>query len=117
MLGRSRSTTSALLTALVILASLVVPLAGPAVANHPANVCLDVQPEDDTNPISNSPATGAEDNRHVLTATLRSTIDASASPPTAFVTCEGSGTGANTTTVNAATPVNIDFEFVGARPG
>jgi protocatechuate 3,4-dioxygenase beta subunit len=46
----------------VLIAALMVPMAGVAQANHPAGSCLDLSPETDSNPLNTS---------HVLTATLR----------------------------------------------
>ena len=46
----------------VLIAALMVPMAGVAQANHPAGSCLDLSPETDSNALNTS---------HVLTATLR----------------------------------------------
>jgi hypothetical protein len=87
--GRTRS--AAVVVASLVFLAVMVPLAAPAVANHP-NACLDLAPETATNPA------GSE---HDITATLR-TISAGCTG--AAVTPHSGGGGG---------PVNIDFEITG----
>ncbi|HEY7875721.1 MAG TPA: Ig-like domain-containing protein [Actinomycetota bacterium] len=87
--GKSRLLAATMVTALVVL---LLPLATPAVANHP-NACLDVTPE------TSSGATGTT---HTLTATLRT------------LTGSPAGSGCTQGPINATNgPVAIDFEITG----
>lgn len=58
-----RSARLAFFLIVVLALGLALPFAPPASANHPANTCLDVEPEEDTNPTGST---------HSVTATLRS---------------------------------------------
>ncbi|MDQ4026400.1 MAG: hypothetical protein M3217_13075, partial [Actinomycetota bacterium] len=87
-----RRTSTALVVASFVFPALMVPLATPAVANHP-NACLDLSPETDTNPAGAS---------HEITATLR-TISASCTGAPVTPNSGGGGGG----------PVNVDFEITG----
>lgn len=89
-LGRARFV--AFLSLLGLLLALSVPFAPRAAANHPADACLDVAPETDTNPTGTT---------HTVTATLR-TNGTDASP------CDSSETARTTTG-----PVTINFEITG----
>jgi hypothetical protein len=98
--------SSALLVALLTLTALIVPVAGPALANHPSNTCLDVEPDDDENPVGSN---------HVMVAKLRSTAPSTTTGPVA--TCEGTGQGtpSGDATNSGASGVNIDFEITGVN--
>jgi hypothetical protein len=102
---------AALVAALFLLFALIVPLASPAIANHPANTCLDVEPEMDSNPTTNSDATPDADNQHTLTATLRSTAS-TGTPPLPPTSCEAGPQGPAAVNVTGS-PVNIHFEVTG----
>ena len=84
------------ITALIGLWALMVPFTGPAVANHPANSCLDLSPEIDSNPTGTS---------HVVTATLGTITGTPGNEQ-----CTTSAT-----TVQPATtgPLKISFEVAG----
>jgi hypothetical protein len=79
-------------------------LALPAHANHPSGSCLDVSPEQDTNP------TGAT---HTVTATLRA---GDSSVPIA-PECPGgaSDESSNAASTNATSPVVVNFEITGTN--
>ncbi|HWC14580.1 MAG TPA: hypothetical protein VG929_08285 [Actinomycetota bacterium] len=85
---RSRFSRAGAALAAIVLILTVLPLAGTATASHPANSCLDVEPETDTNPIGTA---------HVLTATLRTLSG-------------GQCTGA---VVNATSQTTINFDIDG----
>lgn len=90
----------ALLLALAMIVALVVPFTGAAMANHPSNTCLDVEPEDVDRPVGTL---------HTMTATLRSTSNT--------LSCEQTPTGDRPAAVNvtSASGVNIDFEITGVN--
>lgn len=99
---RTYRTPTAITVVMLVLLSLTVPLVGTATANHPANTCLDLSPETDTNPVGTV---------HRITATLR-TIAA----PTAGETnlCDQDD-AARPLQAPTNGPVQIDFEIVGAN--
>ncbi|HYP23252.1 MAG TPA: hypothetical protein VEV43_06745, partial [Actinomycetota bacterium] len=77
------------------LAAMAVPSAPTALANHPANTCLDLEPEVDSNPTGTA---------HTITATVRTIAGAGQG---SFGTCTGPAP-----TFSGGT-VNIDFEVSG----
>ncbi len=83
-----RTNRSAVLFAAVFLAAFVFPFGGAALANHPANSCLDVEPET---------AEGKVGDTYTLTATLRTLVN-------------GECTGAE---LEPTTPVTVNFEITG----
>ena len=83
-----RTNRSTLLMAVVLFAAFVFPFGGAALANHPADSCLDVEPET---------AEAKVGDTHTITATLRTLVD-------------GECTGAE---LEATTPVTVNFEITG----
>ncbi len=83
-----RTNRSSLLIAAVFFAAFAVPFGGVALANHPANSCIDLEPET---------AEVTAGGRHTITATLK-TLE------------NGECTGAE---VQPTTPVVINFEITG----
>ncbi|MDQ4064641.1 MAG: Ig-like domain-containing protein, partial [Actinomycetota bacterium] len=79
------------LTTVLVLALIAGAFAAPAaIANHPANTCLDVEPETDTNPAGTT---------HTVTATLRTTVNNN--------NCTGAAVQ------NTGSAVEISFELSG----
>ena len=81
--------------ALVLLLGTIITFTLPAMANHPAGSCLDLEPEADTNPTGTS---------HTVTATLR-TGTGGVEP-----SCPDGGTGNE---VRPTADVIVDFEITG----
>ena len=98
-----RTNRSALLIAAVFFAALAVPFGGVAVANHPANSCLDVEPET---------AEGAVGDTYTITATLRTLVNGACTgaelQPTTDITVNAEITGPNDTD-NGNTPNTPDL--------
>ena len=79
--------------AVVAIFAVVFPFMLPAAANHPTNSCLDVDPEEDTNPLGTT---------HSVTAVLKAKA-----APAMDDACNGAPTPPT------MGPVDIDFEIVG----
>src|SRR5688572_19397735 len=76
----------------------------PAAATHPADSCLDVEPETDSNPTGTT---------HVVTATLRTSSTMNPLTPSCPDTAPASNDATNTKAATA--PVTVNFEITGAN--